>query len=86
MIEGECFQSMASSMSHAMQYWQEAGGTFTGAAVEMQRPSVLWRPRLFRDGDQWCALYGQNIQDGVAAFGKTPDEAMRNFDTTWGKP
>ena len=25
---------------------------------------TLYRP-LFVDGNQWCALYGENIQDGV---------------------
>ena len=28
------------------------------------------------DGDQWCALYGENLQEGVAGFGRTPAEAM----------
>lgn len=41
---------------------------------------VNLRPRLFIDGNQWCALYGENIQDGVAGFGDSPDEAARAFD------
>ena len=28
------------------------------------------------DGDQWCALVGANIQEGVAGFGLTPLEAL----------
>lgn len=39
---------------------------------EQQRPSVLFRPKLSRDGSQWCALYGDNLQDGVAGFGDSP--------------
>lgn len=52
------------------------------SSVEMEhmRPSVLFRPALSIDGNQWCALYGENLQDGVAGFGDSPEEAMRDFD------
>ncbi len=53
------------------------------AAAEQQRPSVLFRPRVFIDGEVWCAIYGDNLQDGVAGFGPSPDAAMRDFDTKW---
>lgn len=52
-------------------------------AYEAMRPSVLYRPRLSVDGDQWCALYGDDLQSGVAGFGDSPDAAMRDFDTEW---
>ncbi len=29
------------------------------------------------DGDKWCALYGENIEEGCAGFGDTPIEALR---------
>jgi hypothetical protein len=32
--------------------------------------------RLFPDGDKWCALIGENIQDGIAGFGDTKVEAI----------
>lgn len=50
---------------------------------EYARPSVLYRPAISIDGDQWCALYGKNLQEGVAGFGKSPAEAMTAFDTAW---
>lgn len=52
------------------------------------RPSVLYRPRVFLNGKAWCCLYGENIQEGVVAFGDTPEEAVSNFDFyAWrGKP
>lgn len=69
-------------MSHAVacvsQEWQIA-------ASEHQRPSVLFKPSLTMDGNEWCALFGENLQDGVAGFGKSPDEAMRAFDQEWYK-
>lgn len=53
------------------------------AADATMRPSVVFRPALRRDGDQWCALYGENVQEGLAGFGATPAEAMKAFDALW---
>ena len=61
----------------------EAVTAWRVAAEERSRPCVLYRPSLTIDGDKWCALYGVNIQDGVAGFGASPDEAMRAFDAAW---
>lgn len=55
------------------------------AAAEYERPSVQFRPSLSIDGDQWCALYGDNLQDGVAGFGDSPANAMWDFDRNWHK-
>lgn len=52
----------------------------TRAADESFRPSVLYRPALAPDGNQWCALYGKNLMEGIAGFGDTPELAMRDFD------
>lgn len=52
-------------------------------ANEMTRPFVLLRPKVFPDGDQWCALYGDNLQDGVCGFGDTPAKAATQFDIEW---
>ena len=77
----EEYQRMAAnSLAHeafcAGQAWQQA-------AAAQERPCVLWKPALFRDGDQWCALLGENIQDGVVGFGDSPDAAMWAFDEAW---
>ncbi len=47
------------------------------------QPCVVHRPRLYPDGDQWCALYGDSVQEGVAGFGGSPQEAMEAFDKAW---
>ena len=77
----EEYQRMAAnSIAHeafcAGQAWQQA-------AAAQERPCVLWKPALFRDGNQWCALLGENIQDGVIGFGDSPDAAMWAFDEAW---
>lgn len=56
---------------------------FINAAYEMQRPCVIFKPELYPDGDMWCALYGADIVTGVAGFGKTPSDAMYDFDKNW---
>lgn len=53
------------------------------AAHEYQRPFVLLRPRMLPDGNQWCALYGENLHDGIAGFGNTPALAAADFDRAW---
>lgn len=53
-------------------------------SYELMRPFVLLKPALSSDGNQWGALYGENIQVGVAGFGDTPDAASRDFDKNWG--
>ena len=52
---------------------------------EYIRPSVLFKPRIFMDGNKWCCLYGDNLQEGVAGFGDSPNEAARAFDKEWCK-
>lgn len=37
---------------------------------------VMRDVRVFRDGNAWCALSGPNLQEGRAAFGATPRQAL----------
>lgn len=57
--------------------------TVQEAAYEWMRPSVLYRPTLSRDGNMWCALYGDDLQVGLAGFGETPAKALYAFDHAW---
>lgn len=66
--------------SHARQMLQQEIAT---VGYEMARPSAIFRPALSIDGNKWCALYGENLQDGVAGFGDSPDEACTAFDKAW---
>ena len=50
---------------------------------EYNEPSAIYRPKIFPDGTAWCALYGDNIQEGVCGFGDTPAEAIRDFNNKW---
>lgn len=53
------------------------------AARMKQRPSVIYRPSIGRDGNQWSVLYGDNIMEGVCGYGDTPEKAMADFDKNW---
>lgn len=58
---------------------------FVNAALELQRPSILFKPTLTKDGNAWIALFGDNLQEGVVGCGDTPGQAMRDFDNNWHK-
>lgn len=49
----------------------------------LTEPSVMYRPKLSIDGNMWCALYGEDLQNGVAGFGKSPHAAMCDFNRAW---
>lgn len=67
-----------------LSHYAERAAEYIGQIVtEYQRPSIMLRLVPKRDGDHWCVLHGENPMEGVEAFGKSPDEAMRAFDTEW---
>ena len=76
------YQSMAANaICHAATM---AGEAWQMVAFSYERPSVLYKPKLYLDGNKWCVLYGDNLQSGVVGFGDSPDAAMREFDKEWG--
>ncbi len=63
----------------------ELHGARMDEAEERMRPFLLLAPhvRVYQDGDQWCALYGETVQSGVVGFGPTPETAAQAFDRAW---
>ena len=51
----------------------------------INRPSYILKPKLSVDGNKWCALYGEDLQSGVAGFGDSPELAYQDFDENWYK-
>jgi len=82
---GDIGQAVENSLrdSNFSHYVQMAMSSIEQIASEYDRPCAIFRPKLSLDGNQWCALYGENLQDGVAGFGESPALAMRAFDTAW---
>ena len=50
---------------------------------QRMRPFMLLRPTMSLNGHIWCALYGDDLQSGVAGFGDTPEKAALDFDREW---
>lgn len=51
-----------------------------------QRPSVLYRANLSKHELGFAAYFGEwtdHIYPAVVGFGKTPEEAMEQFDNKW---
>lgn len=80
-MNDEWSQVAANAVAHAAHMAEE---NIRMVAASFERPSVLFKPVLSVDGSQWCALYGDNLQDGVAGFGASPADAMLDFDRRWG--
>ena len=74
---------LRNSFGHAGFLLEQSAQENINAAQELQRPSVVFKPLLSKDGNEWCALLGENLQEGLAAFGSSPAEAMANFDKAW---
>ena len=67
----------------AQDAWQQTVSRMSEVAEYQVAPSAVFRPVLSIDGDQWCALYGEDFQNGVAGFGDSPAQAMQAFDAAW---
>ena len=48
-------------------------------------PAAIYKPKISIDGNQWCVLYGEDLQSGVAGFGDSPEKAMQDFNSNWVK-
>lgn len=65
---------------------QQVTQTACDINIAYTRPSAVFRPALSIDGNQYCALFGDDLQSGVAGFGDTPEAAMADFDKAWRTP
>lgn len=56
--------------------------------AQEQQELVLFstlKPTIQLDGNEWCVLLGDNLQEGVAGFGKSPRLAVLDFNKNWYK-
>ena len=70
----------ASQIIHAAHMMQER---FHGYLSDLSRPSIVMKPKIYQDGDSFCCLFGENIQQGIVGWGETPEKAMGEFDRIW---
>ncbi|WP_157864188.1 hypothetical protein [Gluconacetobacter diazotrophicus] len=71
--------------SESMDKWRVINGSDPAilAAHLICRPHIAFKPTITVDGDKWCALYGENLQEGISGFGDTPAQACAAFDKAW---
>ena len=46
---------------------------------QYKRFSML-KPRVFKDGNMWCVLYGGNLMEGIVGFGETIHKAIMDWE------
>ena len=68
---------------HESQMFYDFNNAVISVAESFTRPHVMMRPKVYLDGNAWCALYCENIAVGVVGFGSSPEEACAEFDKQW---
>lgn len=46
----------------------------------------LLKPKVTIDGNMYCVLYGENLQEGIAGFGETLMKAIYDFNKQFRDP
>lgn len=41
--------------------------------------NIIYQVSIAKDGDSWCALIGQNLQNGISGFGRTIQQALHDL-------
>ena len=78
-VESACREAFSMASHHMAGVAQD----WSIAAAEQQRPCVVFKPVLSRDGNQYCVLFGEDLMQGVVGFGDSPALAMADFDKNW---
>lgn len=85
---GEAIQSAMREVGISF-YFDKMANQFADMVFEVgseyKRPSVIYKPVISIDGNQYCAMYGSNPMEGICGFGTSPALAMADFDKEWAK-
>ncbi len=82
MNEEEIRQVESSQRQHHEVLEHQDRAYLTCQAIEYNLFAML-KPTLARDGKQWCVLYGDDLQVGIAGFGDSPYEAILDWNRQW---
>ena len=41
--------------------------------------NIIYQISIAKDGNSWCALLGQDLQNGISGFGETVQQALRDL-------
>ena len=62
-------------------------GVLEGTIIENAEMNLvrLFNAKLSLDGNMWCWLHGENLQDGIVGLGKSPYLAALDFNKNFRK-
>ena len=84
MTEDDYYQSLCSQKG-----WNETLEHQDRMAVILEQGEYnlfsMLHPTLTKDGNQWCVLYGKDLQEGIVGFGDTPHLAILDWNKQWDK-
>lgn len=85
MTEDDYYAAKIQRFNHDKDYTHQSEMNILVEAEEMNLVKML-NPKIYIDGNQWCVLYGENIQDGICGFGDTPQLAIFAFNKAFTTP
>ena len=74
--------AMVQRYNHDKDYTHQSEMNTLIEAEEYNLFSIL-KPTLSKDGNQFCVLYGDDLQVGIAGFGDTPYKAILDWNKEW---
>lgn len=74
-------------ISQLLHYIDALGQSVKNIAVETEEYNLfsILKPKLFIKENQWCCLYGNDIETGIAGFGESPYASILNWSKQWYK-
>ena len=51
--------------------------------IDFGNDGVKVKAIMTKDGDQWCVLFGENLQVGIVGFGRSTWEAIAKFKSNF---
>ena len=84
MLNEQDSRTLLSHLSHNATLAQEQVHNKLIQDIEYALVAQL-KPRIFKDGNKWFVLYGENIMTGIYGSGDTPYLAVIDFDKAWHK-
>jgi len=78
---------MNDAESNEIMWAGQIGQSRLNVAIEAEEMNLfsMLKPKIYKDGNQWCVLYGEDLQSGIAGFGDTPRMAIYDFNKQWDK-
>lgn len=79
MNEQEYWMNRANQDTMLFNWAQESQLNYWAMKQDLLIAETL-KPKITLDGNQYCCLYGDNLQEGISGFGDTPYAAVIDFN------